>query len=79
MRFINSNIIRFHGKSRKGSEDVAIREQILTLQNLYQTYRKNLNALGKDQGLQGTNELELLKANMKNIEDHIEKLMNLIN
>ncbi|MER2106794.1 MAG: hypothetical protein ABS949_07630 [Solibacillus sp.] len=78
MSFITSNIIRFQGKSRKGSEDVKIREQILTLQNLYQSYSKNFLLLSELPSLQNSNELVILKENMAIIEQQIEKLAILI-
>lgn len=78
MDFIDNSIIRFHGKARKGSENVEIREQILTLQNLYGTYREKLILLSQQKELFEPNDLAALKNNVNIIEEQIAKLASLI-
>ena len=78
MVIINGNIIKFRGKSRVGSENVELREQILTLQNLYQSYCKHLNLLDEMQNQDTNEELNSIKENMRLIEEHIGILTGLI-
>lgn len=78
MNFIDNTIIKFHGKSRRGSENVEIHEQILTLQNLYASYREKLIFLSEQKELLEDNDLADLKKNAHIIEEQISKLSNLI-
>jgi hypothetical protein len=75
---IDKSVINFKGKSRSGSEDVQLRQQILTLQNLYNSYKKNLLLLTDLEEVQNHVEIASLKENLAIIEKEISNLTGLI-
>ena len=84
---MNSNLIKFQGKSRKGSENVNLRQHILSFQNLHNRYKDKLNALivefdalnSEDQSNSLiTADIALLRTHIEIIEDQIEKLSKIV-
>jgi transposase len=71
---MNSNLIKFQGKSRKGSENVNLRQHILSFQNLHNRYKEKLHALIEELNNENIDEQQsaLIKADIKLLHIHID-------
>lgn len=70
--------LSYFSKKRNTTQKDQMKEELLTLKNLYESYKFTLNKLEQVEIFKKTEELQQIKNNTKTIEQQIARLNNLL-